>query len=109
MAYLGHVISKKGVEADPEKIETMKQWPQPKNITALRGLLGLTGYYHRCVEAYEKIARLLTELLKKDGFKWTEESTQAFEILKGAMSSIHVLVLPDFSKPFTVETDASGT
>lgn len=75
MAYLGHIISKRGLEADPEKIDAMKQWPQPKNITALRGLLGLIGYYRRFVEACGKIARTLTELLKKDGFKWLEEST----------------------------------
>jgi len=36
--YLGHIITAQGVQADPSKIESIKLWPTPKNITALRAV-----------------------------------------------------------------------
>lgn len=56
---------------------------------------------------YTPISWPLTEQLKKDSFQWREAATQAFEKLKQAMTSVLVLVLPGFSQPFIVETDAS--
>ena len=61
--YLGHLIPSRAVEADEEKIRSMVNWPRPKDITGLRGFLGLTGYYRRFVKSYEEIAASLTKLL----------------------------------------------
>lgn len=109
VAYLGHVISHEGISVDSSKVADMLAWPEPKNIKALRGFLGLSGYHRKFVKNYGTIAKPLTNLLQKDSFIWTEEATEAFKRLKEAMTSTPILKLPDYTMEFTVETDASNT
>jgi hypothetical protein len=106
--YLGHLVGKDGVSVDRKNIEAMQDWPHPKTLKILRGFLGLTGYYRKFVKNYGKIATPLMALLKKNSFSWTPAVSQAFQTLKTAMCTNLVLALPDFTKTFVLECDASG-
>ena len=92
---------------DPAKVQAIHDWPIPRSPRAVRGFLGLAGYYRKFVHNYGAIAAPLTALLKKEGFTWNDDATAAFSALKAAVTSAPVLALPDFAKPFVVECDAS--
>lgn len=106
--YLGHMVSKRGVEPVASKVEAVLHWPTPHSSRAVRGFLGLAGFYRRFIRGYATIAAPLVKLTTKDPFQWTPQAQSAFEDLKAALSSAPVLTLPNFQMPFTVETDASG-
>ncbi|KAL1551486.1 hypothetical protein AAHA92_19326 [Salvia divinorum] len=105
--YLGHIITNGQLRADSSKLDAMVAWPTPSTVKQLRGFLGLTGYYRRFIAHYAMIAAPLTDLLKKDSFAWTSVAEDSFKALKAAMTSAPVLRLPDFTRTFYVETDAS--
>lgn len=103
---MGHIVSSDGVNPEPSKIQAILDWPIPKNITALRGFLVLTGFYRKFIQSYVSIAIPLTSLLRKNAFNWTPEATIAFNSLKLAITYVPTLALPNFTQPFFLETDA---
>ena len=51
----------------------------------------------------------MTDLLKKEGFSWGIQQEQAFETLKASVTNLLILAMPDFSKLFILEIEASGS
>jgi hypothetical protein len=108
VAYLGHVISEGSVAMDPDKVQAVVDWQTPKSIRTLWGFLGLAGYYRKFIRDFGSIAAPLTKLLKKEGYRWTEEADSAFQALKAALTQALVLHMPDFNMDFIVDCDVSG-
>lgn len=71
VTYLGHVIGKAEVKTNPKKIETVKNFPRPKNAKNVKQFLGLASYYRRFLNNFLGTAKTLTSPLKKDElFSW---------------------------------------
>ena len=116
----GHIVSEKGVQADPEKIDRIKNWPIPKNGEERRKFTSFTGYYRRFVKDFSKIAKPLTEMHPdttiKNGkkvktvepFEWGKAQQEAFDQLKEHLSSPPILGYANYESPFELHTDASS-
>jgi hypothetical protein len=108
ISFLGHILTAEGVAVDPGKVETVSNWQRPTNVSEIRRFLGLAGYYWRFIEGFFKIARPITELLKKEKkFNWTESCEKSFQGLKRRLITDLVLTLPDIQRDFVVYCDAS--
>ena len=106
--YLGHLISDKGIQPLPEKLDTIRNMPHPRTPKEIKQFLGLTGYYQKFVPHFSEISRPLAKLTAKDTwFKWTSQCQFSFEILKEALMSAPILKYPDTDKPYTIFTDVS--
>ena len=80
--FLGHVLSDGGIMVDPTKVQEVLDWKAPISVHEVRSFLGLTGYYHRFIPNFSKIAKPMTRLLQKDTrFVWTFECDAAFHTL----------------------------
>ena len=108
--FLGHVVSAEGVRTDPGKTEKVATWPVPMSKRDVQQFLGLANYYRRFVKDFTTVAKPLHHLTEKTAkFEWTEKAQNAFEELRRRLVTAPVLEFPDYSKPFTLDTDASDT
>src|SRR5437773_11513563 len=82
--FLGHIIGRDGRKVDPNKVEKVKNYPRPENISQLRGFLGLASYYRKFVKDFSKKVKPMTKLLEgmKRGAKkskWEKEKRKGIK------------------------------
>ncbi len=128
--FLGHIIGKDGRKVDPDKVEKVKNYPRPENISQLRGFLGLASYYRKFVKDFSKKVKPMTKLLegmkrgakkskwekeKRKGIKdieflekWGKEQEESYKLMKKVLTETPVLIHSNFEKDFILSTDALG-
>ncbi len=105
---MGHTISQNGISVDPEKVQEVMDWKPPTTVKQIRSFLGLAGYYRRFIPDFSRIAKPMTELLKKGvKFEWSQKCEDAFHTLRQHLTTApgyYRRFIPDFSriaKPMT--------
>ena len=106
--FLGFIVSSEGVSADPQKVQAIVEWPEPRNIDEIRSFHGLASFYRRFIKGFSTIMSPITDCMKQGEFVWTKAAAKAFNEVKQRMIEAPVMRLPNFTKPFEVKCDASG-
>ena len=106
--FLGYRIKNGQYSPCTVKMVAIKDWPVPTNLKELCSFIGFCNFYRMFIANFSQIAHPLHLLTKKNQeYVWGEVQQQAFQELKNRLTSSLVLRLPDLSKPFFAQTDAS--
>ena len=93
---------------DPVKLQGIKDWPTPTSVKAVRSFVGFANFYRRFISNFSALTRPLHDLTRKDQpWKWTQVEQDAFDTLRNHFITAPVLLMPDKTKPFSIESDAS--
>ena len=108
VTYLGHVVGHGQVLPKDTNIKAIIDLPTPNNKREVRRFIGMAGFYRKFVRNLADIILPLTNLLKKGvSFKWSKECEEACQKVKSILTNYPLLRSPDFSKTFSLATDAS--
>ena len=107
--YLGHLVSEKGFEPLPEKLESIRKMPAPRTAKEVKQFLGLIGYYRKFVPCFADISRPLSKLTHHNVvFESTDQCSKAFNHLRELLMEYPILRYPDPTQGYILYTDASG-
>src|SRR3954471_11648849 len=99
---LGYMVSARGIEANPEKVQAIARMQEPTNITGMQQLTGRLAALSRFISRLGERTLPFYQLLRKgEKFEWTEEARKAFADLKNTLSTPPILAMPkEREKPY---------
>ena len=109
--FLGHMVGRGQMRPTEGKVSKILSIVPPTTKKQVRALVGLASFYKRYIPHFSTLIAPLTDLTKKNmpnKVTWSLQCQESLDKIKHVLSSGPVVVLPDFSKPFTVRTDASS-
>ena len=111
VVFLGHWISQDGITCDPDKLQVIRCWPQPKDKVEIKSFQGLVGYYRKMVPKFAEIALPLNRLTRKKAkFSSGSEQQEAFQKVKKCLLNPSILGFPvESGGSFILDKDASGS
>ena len=93
---------------DPIKLKGISEWLVLTTVKQVRAFLGFGNFYQHFIQKFSKLALPLNNLLKKDTqFDWTPACQESFNTWKKRFTEEPVLMMPDRSQTFQIESDAS--
>ena len=106
--FFGHLLTKNGVKPDPKKVEAIRNWPVPNDITQLQSFLGAVNYLAKFIPHLSALRAPLQDLLKSNSkYVWSANHQVCFEQIKDAVCKDVTLKFYDPSLPTYIETVAS--
>ena len=97
--YLGHLISKDGIQPSQSKLEAVINAPKPSNVSQLKAFLGLVNYYSRFLKNLAIDLQPLYKLLQKNiCWKWGKDQREAFKKVKNKIKKPLLLIHYDPTK-----------
>ena len=106
--WMGHILSDEGLKADPARIQAIVEFPVPTSASDLKRFIGMVGYLSRFLPSISEVMTPLRQLTQKYvGWYWSEPCQQAFDKVKGLLTSAPVLHFYDPRREATVQCDAS--
>lgn len=107
--FLGYEVSSEGLKPVLTKIAVIRDWPPPSSLFQVRSIHGLASFYRFFIKNFSSIMSLITDLMIRGDFQWTDEANEAFIHAKQLLIEARCLALLDFNKLFEVDCDASKT
>ena len=109
--YLGHLVSRDGIQMIPSYVDRIMDWPLPETGKDLASFLGFTGYYRSFIKEYSFLTAEMNKLKKDDKVIWTDELKSKFQRLKEVFKEKPVRGYPryDLEEPFILDSDWSAT